>query len=911
MAQMYGKLRPDRDLQCYFERPSASAALSESDAEGFTVSGTWRQQFDWAVVEWNRDNVIEHPAFRNLPDGDLSGLQLSYEETRSNCIPLDSDLYPTVDWPYLRVWAEDEGVERFYRVSLKNHAIPVEGAYVPASATLELLGTVTAGDYVGISCLSEHHTYQVLGGDTLESVVQAIADSVNTFSTFLVANRQGRVLRLQYVGEGQSLETSKVGVNGNRIGVYGYSSGDKTETWFPQSAKFSGGTSPSKWRVSMDFSSLLDIEGRTVPTQNVRKLRWTYSANLQTGMYTRTEFSVTVANWQVSGTDRGYVVAGQGSQRIEENDSRLVYGGNWTDSLGNFSGGRIRFSTTPGSKVQCTYKCGEAHRLYLGTRYAFNAAAVSVRADSEIPRTVNLLLPGEDVLCRLPVAEVGPGTHTVTIEHAGPAGSFLYFDFFEAAIVSSSVPVFPSNHALTLATDWDTDHSLAISPERTAWLIRDLGFTARQNHYVGALWHYELICSGNEYAFATLDFEGVPAFSASTQIRIGRVGETSEIAVTHLNRAGDTAETIAKAFEFEFNRGYTGIRAEAVGKRLTIFARAMGTEGNMVTLAASPSEGEFHVIVSGSRLAGGVNGKWVTDLGASPRINRACRDWSRSFYKALKAYGIDVTAAFSMELQHGDDSVEAGIAQRYPNGEAAWLNTPALQTNFSPASIAFWREVYADMATVMREAGVRPYLQFGEVQWWYFPKAGSGMPFYDEYTKQRFEMEYGRPMGIITSDHADPGQFPDEVRLLPALIGEFTTAVMEYVRATHEDCRFEVLYPTDVNDTPLNRLINYPANAWTPQTLDCLKTESFTFTFLRNLDLSTMTIEYPATRGFPISKRSFLVGINDPTTAWARELEIAQGKGSPSNVLFALDQFCLVGYPLPVKAGSSRAVQQG
>lgn len=149
MAQMYGKLRPDRDLQCYFERPSASAALSESDAEGFTVSGTWRQQFDWAVVEWNRDNVIEHPAFRNLPDGDLSGLQLSYEETRSNCIPLDSDLYPTVDWPYLRVWAEDEGVERFYRVSLKNHAIPVEGAYVPASATLELLGTVTAGDYVG------------------------------------------------------------------------------------------------------------------------------------------------------------------------------------------------------------------------------------------------------------------------------------------------------------------------------------------------------------------------------------------------------------------------------------------------------------------------------------------------------------------------------------------------------------------------------------------------------------------------------------------------------------------------------------------------------------------------------------------------------------------------------------------
>jgi hypothetical protein len=67
------KLRPDQDLQCYFERPTAVAALSGASASGFTVSGCFRQQFDWAMVEWNRDNVFEHPAFRCLPDGDLSG----------------------------------------------------------------------------------------------------------------------------------------------------------------------------------------------------------------------------------------------------------------------------------------------------------------------------------------------------------------------------------------------------------------------------------------------------------------------------------------------------------------------------------------------------------------------------------------------------------------------------------------------------------------------------------------------------------------------------------------------------------------------------------------------------------------------------------------------------------------------
>src|ERR1700745_1491778 len=118
MPEQLRKLSPHRDLQCYFYTPSAIASISGACDSGFTLSGTWRQQFDWAVVEWNRDNVFEHPAFRNLPDGDLSGIKLTYEEVRSNCIPLDSTLYPTVDWPYLRVWAESGGTEAVYWVPI-------------------------------------------------------------------------------------------------------------------------------------------------------------------------------------------------------------------------------------------------------------------------------------------------------------------------------------------------------------------------------------------------------------------------------------------------------------------------------------------------------------------------------------------------------------------------------------------------------------------------------------------------------------------------------------------------------------------------------------------------------------------------------------------------------------------------
>src|SRR6185436_16749342 len=105
---------------------------------------------------------------------------------------------------------------------------------------------------------------------------------------------------------------------------------------------------------------------------------------------------------------------------------------------------------------------------------------------------------------------------------------------------------------------------------------------------------------------------------------------------------------------------------------------------------------------------------------------RAARDWKRSFFQVHKTYGILVTAALSLELKHGDPSPAARIAQRYPSTNAVMLNTPALQTNFSPTSSAFWKQVYLDMAALLVDADQIPYLQFGEVQWWYFPDDGSG-----------------------------------------------------------------------------------------------------------------------------------------------------------------------------------------
>jgi hypothetical protein len=912
MPDVLEKLRADQDLQCYFLEPSAIAALSATSGNGFTVSGTWRQQFDWAVIEWNRDNVFEHPSFRSLPDGDLSGLTLTYAETRQNCIPIDSVLFPTVDWPNLRVWAADGTEEKIYRVPLLSYATPLVGSYQPATVQFQLAGTVTAGDYVGIAFLSEHYPYLMTSGDTLETAIQNIVAGVNAFSPTMQATANGAGLTLTYIGAGQTAANSTSGANGNWVGVYTYVSGSMSEQWDAAWKQMSGGASPTQWQITLPFASLTDPVLGKIPASSIRKLRWTYSADLQPAAYSRSEFEVAVSNWTVTGLGRSYSVAGPGSRRIENDNSAVQYVGTWSIEGGNFSGGNIQFSTTNQDTVHCTYTSSQQHSLYLGTRLIANGAVILCSVDGQSATSANLNVPGEDVLIRTLLGQFETGSHSVTLTHNGNAGTYFYFDFLELAIPATTSPTESAETTLTVATDWDTNHSIALAPERTAGIINALGFRGRVNHYVGALWFYELNAVGQQYASATITFSGTPDQNLITQIIIGRTDQptSTQTVIEHLNLDGDTSVTLALAFALQINGGYTAIWAAANGNQLTIYSRSMGADGNAITIATSANTTNLSIQISGPTLSGGVDGNWRTDLEATPRLNRAARDWSQSYFQALQGYGLDAVASFSMELQNGDPSANVGIAQLYPDQSPVLLTTPSLQTNFSPASLNFWQEVYKDMATILVAAGLTPYLQFGEVQWWYFPNA-SGMPFYDAYTASSFLAQFGRAITVITSNTVDPQTIPQEAAFLPGLIGSFTSQIRNFVHSTYPTCRFEVLYPTDVNNTPLNQVINYPKNDWTPANLNCLKTESFTYTYERNIDLASATICAGAPLGFAPSQRSYLVGVSDSSTSWLKEARIAEAQGLESVVLFALDQLCLIGYPLPLSTGLRRAVQLG
>lgn len=136
-AETIYKLQPHRTMHLQgFGRTSGDgygcvAAMSQASATGFTVSGQWVAQDDFAVmILWDADNVFEHPRLRYLPDWAFDGVVLEFDLELTNCMPVDSTWYPAVAWPYLTVLYKDGTTQQ---INVLANATPVTGAYAPAS----------------------------------------------------------------------------------------------------------------------------------------------------------------------------------------------------------------------------------------------------------------------------------------------------------------------------------------------------------------------------------------------------------------------------------------------------------------------------------------------------------------------------------------------------------------------------------------------------------------------------------------------------------------------------------------------------------------------------------------------------------------------------------------------------------
>lgn len=211
MIETIHKLQPDRTVQIRgFDHLGASAAIHGATPNGFTVSGTFRDAADFAVlVLYDADNFYEHPRLKYLPDFDFSGLQLQFDVRYEGLMPLNSRKYPTIDWPFLDV-ASPTG--QTTRVRLSDHAEVVALPDTPAWGEFHIQGPNVQGfdrltlwyqnlafDYIvpgktytlrpytagtpgaihSVTVASRTYIYTEQDGDTAAAIVSALAARIN------------------------------------------------------------------------------------------------------------------------------------------------------------------------------------------------------------------------------------------------------------------------------------------------------------------------------------------------------------------------------------------------------------------------------------------------------------------------------------------------------------------------------------------------------------------------------------------------------------------------------------------------------------------------------------------------------------------------------------------------------------
>lgn len=995
MLEKIYKLQPNRTMQLRgFDAFGAAAAMHSATANGFTVSGVFRDAADFAVlIVYDADNFYEHASLKYLPDFDFSGLTLQFDVHYENLRPLESPRFATIDWPYLDViradnttarirlseqatllsgelekaaaefTVVDEGLKQFDRLTLwyLNYSFeyvvadPVECTYA-----YDALG---AGTTHRLTVNGTDYTYVEQAGDTLYTVNARMAEIVNasavlkaetgpafqvnfrvkqdnnavlnvsssaaaaTFALRAVgpktvaAQLAAQINSVDWLGLAVTLpiaasatddvlrvESSRAGVDGNALTLYSVSSNARlraatAEEFAPGQfvGRMSGGVSNGTWRVSLDFAAL------GVP--EIRQMWFTYAPPIPDGAPLESnEWQATYTNWQVLGPEakRLLKVAGPDSVRVEEDSSWCQYTGIWHHQTGFYSGAFARRSADINATLEVFYSCNSTHDLYVGTTLFADRAEVGVRLDNDAETLHNFAVSAEAPIYtrRLLRRNVPAGRHTVRFR-MNNAQNFD-FDFLEAAVLSDIPAPLPARAHASPAFDYSTDHTFKLPPARLHWMLDQLGFAGPMNEYLGVFWWNQRKRVNAFIPTATVELGG--SFAPGDQIIINLGGTPlGKTVFAHESNALHAAH-----LAWFVNATLVGVYATASGSTLTLVSRSPDAAYSF-PLTASVESASGTVTVNGD-LTGGQPGRWDIDLDQTPVLNRGARDWHADFFAETAARTRDLVVACSMELVNPP----AGFASLFPDGaevvtSVGFASLSSTHCTFNTPMREYQKLVYGELASLQANAGLTPFLQFGEFLWWFFTNyhpqnnPGGGMAFYDAETMALAESTLGRPLHRFLGPNDSPAVNNEaDATLLRNILRDYIAALRTHVLASHPTARFELLYPYDVNHPvpvgvfqlggALNYFVNFPAEYRTKpgSGLDTLKMEALDFgAWTRSLDLSRTAIRFPIDLGWPKDSLRYLVPVFRGGAAWEKEYLEAKGQGIPVINFWAFDHFNL------------------
>ena len=141
MPDFLYKLQPDRTMYLRgFNQLGAGAAMHNATPDSFDVTGVFRDPSDFAVlVIWDADDFFNHPTLKHLPDMNFSGLELQFDVTYTNLMPLNCGKYWTIDWPFLDAQFADGSSTRI-RLSDPKYATVLKNPDPPASGSIDIVG---------------------------------------------------------------------------------------------------------------------------------------------------------------------------------------------------------------------------------------------------------------------------------------------------------------------------------------------------------------------------------------------------------------------------------------------------------------------------------------------------------------------------------------------------------------------------------------------------------------------------------------------------------------------------------------------------------------------------------------------------------------------------------------------------
>jgi hypothetical protein len=836
-----------------FDRRGAAASLNNASAGGFTVSGCWSDQADFAVaVLFDADDVYGHLyTSRYLPDFSLAGVTLDFDLALTGCQNPTSVKYQSVPWGSLGYVTSSEVAGT---VPLPAPTSVTGGTF--ASCTFVVGGTPTTYDRIQLVYLGNivADVTGITTGMSLDGVASMLAGAVNTQALILTPPM---LISATSSGAQVTVTYGQVGRDGNGVELVPMykAAGNTTLECLPNPPLnvLLGGSDPTSMHFHLDFSALGLGSVRQVWLTLAPWLTYNRAAGYPSlSPYLPMEFSAVFSNWTV--VDAGGVtplkVAGPGSVTITSGDAWAARAGSgWAQAAGWYVGGFAWESAHVGDMVTVKYSCQHTHNLYLGMAISTGGGTFDAKVDggSAVPVSAYSLESSASPTSgrRLIATGVAAGSHTVVLTVA--TGTCL-FDYLQAAVLSDPVAPAVSYPAVSCACDFDTGQTYQIPPARLLWILSQAGFAGDIDLYAGVFFALKRVRAGGSFRQATVTLSGAigvgnsfggggadtvwmtvggtfpntgttisgATTTGANPTGVGTLGGTVLGAVAY---PADTLATLAQRMVDAVNGTFVGIVAAptATAGQFTI---TVLSPINGFSLDLSLSSGaSISLAVSGDigtpGFVGGNEGTWAVDASQSSPLNRAFKDYLTDLAGLVHAAGQTMTVAFSQELLGAPDANTSSGAwsQRFANGNqvltatgfgswgagvveavsgagpqtiqqtghgyitgntvhvaqgssgAVWavtvtdadhyqltrlvsgtsftvaagattlIDLQTTQCNFNPATVtAYLENCYLQAAGILAGVGLTPWLQFGEVGWWFYSRVNGLAIGYASYT---------------------------------------------------------------------------------------------------------------------------------------------------------------------------------